>query len=188
MLPANSLFPIISSAMHAANALLEWLMTYAIHSTLLIGGLLLFTATTVGRRVVAGHGSWLWRFALVGAFVTATLQSIRAESPLAGTLRLDGHTPARTIVSMEVRGNVVAHNGPVLPGDLLWTSNAGQRRVVSSSIQVRPIWPLVMLGTWLVIAGLLTAWFLVARTRFLRFIGPRRAANHTLAGNALRYL
>ena len=45
MLPASALVPIIGSIVHAANALLEWLLTYAIHSTILIGGLLLLTAT-----------------------------------------------------------------------------------------------------------------------------------------------
>jgi beta-lactamase regulating signal transducer with metallopeptidase domain len=137
---------------------------------------------------VAGHGSWLWRFALLGAVVTASLQSIRAEAPLTGTLRFDGQTPTRTVVRVEVRDNVVAHNALATPGALLWTSGDGQRRVVSSSISVRPLWPLVVLGAWLTIAALLTTWFLVARARFLRVIGPRRPADHTLAGNALRFL
>lgn len=184
MLPVSSLVPILGSVVHGANALLEWLLTYAIHSTLLIGGLLLITSTAAGRRLVAGHGSWLWRFALVGAVITASLQSIRADSPLTGTLRLDGQTAARTVVRMEVSESVT-HDTPRMAR---WASNDGQHRVVTSSIQVRPIWPLVMLGTWLVLAALLTTWFLIVRARFLRFIGPRRPANHTLAGNALRYL
>jgi hypothetical protein len=29
---------LVGAAVHAANVLLEWLMTYAIHSTILIGG------------------------------------------------------------------------------------------------------------------------------------------------------
>lgn len=187
-MPVNSMVPFIASAVHGANALLEWLLTYAIHSTLLIGGLLLLTSSAAGRRIVAGHGSWLWRFALVGALVTASLQSIREASPLAGTLRLDGDTPARTVVRMEVKEDItVSHGAPAMPG-LRWMSSNGQHRIVSSSFQVRPIWPLVVLGAWLAIAALLTAWFLVARSRFLRFIGPRRSAEHTLAGNALRFL
>ena len=164
MLPVSSLVPIIGSVVHGANALLEWLLTYAIHSTLLIGGLLLLTATAAGRRLVDGHGSWLWRFALVGAVVTASLQSIRAESPLAGTLRLDRDTPARTVVRMEVKEDVtVSSIAPASPRALRWSSSDRQHRIVSSSIQVRPIWPLVVLGAWLVIAALLTTWFLVAR-------------------------
>ena len=187
-MPANSMVPSIVSVVHGANALLEWLMTYAIHSTLLIGGLLLLTSTAAGRRLVAGHGSWLWRFALVGAVVTSSLQSIRAESPLAGTLRLDGDTPARTVVRMEVKEDVAVFHGAQPMPAMRWKSSNGQHRVVSSSIHVRPLWPLIVLGSWLVVAALLTTWFLVARSRFQRFIGPRRSAEHTLAANALRYL
>src|SRR5688572_11150660 len=186
---ANSIVPIIVSIVHGANALLEWLLTYAIHSTLLIGGLLLLTATAAGRRLVDGHGSWLWRFALVGAVVTASLQSIRAQSPLTGTLRLDRDTPARTVVRMEVKEDVtVSSLASAAPRALRWSSGERQHRIVSSSIQVRPVWPLVVLGTWLVLAALLATWLLVARARFLRFIGPRRPGDHTLAGNALRFL
>src|SRR5262245_57345122 len=97
MLPVRVIGPLIGSAVHVVNALLEWLLTYAIHSTLLIGALLLITSTTTGRRLVAGHGSWLWRFALVGAVITASLQSLRSAAPLAGTLRLDGNTLQRTM-------------------------------------------------------------------------------------------
>src|SRR5574338_1642740 len=98
----SSLLHFIASLTQGANALLQWLVTYAIHSTLLIGGVLLMTATSRGRRLVAGHGTWLWRFALVGALVTASLQSMRTAAPLAGTLRLDGDAPARTMVRLEV--------------------------------------------------------------------------------------
>ena len=65
MLPVNTLMPIVSGALHTLDVVFEWLLTYSIHSTLLIGGLLLLTSTSVGRRIVAGHGTWLWRFALV---------------------------------------------------------------------------------------------------------------------------
>src|SRR5688572_4611057 len=141
MLPVSTLVPIISATVHAANALLEWLLTYAIHSTLLIGGLLLITSTAAGRRLVAGHGSWLWRFALVGAVITASLQSIRAESPLAGTLRIDGDTPARAIVRVEVKEDIAISTSPAMPHVTRWSDGA-QHRIVSSSVQVNPIWPL----------------------------------------------
>ena len=98
----SSFMPLIGSAVHIVNALLEWLMTYAIHSTILIGSLLLLTSTAAGRRLVAGHGSALWRFALVGALVTSSLQAVRSSAPVTGTLRLDGDTPARTMVRVEV--------------------------------------------------------------------------------------
>src|SRR5688500_12680596 len=106
---ASPMIPIIGSAVHAANTLLEWLMTYAIHSTILIGGLLLLTSTAWGRQVVTRHGSWVWRFALVGALVTASLQSLRSAAPLTGTLRVDGDTPARTMVRVEVNREMLTN-------------------------------------------------------------------------------
>jgi bla regulator protein blaR1 len=182
MAPISSFAVLIGSAVHAVNLLLEWLLTYAIHSTLLIGGLFLVTSTTIGRRLVAGHGSWLWRFALVGAVITASLQSIRTSAPLAGTWRLDGDTPQRTMVRIAVH-----QDGPTVNTTPTWISLTGARHV-TSSIQVRPLWPLYLLGAWFTIAAALVMWFLIARSRFLRFIGPRRPADHTLAGNALRHL
>ena len=184
MLPVNTLLPIVSGVLHTLDFVFAWLLTYSIHSTLLIGGLLLLTSTSVGRRIVAGHGTWLWRFALVGGLATASLQSLRAAAPLGGTLRLDGNTPQRTMIRLDVQETgSVAENGAVR-----WTSSDGTHRVVTSDIKVTPVWPLLLFGAWFVIAGALLGWFLVIRERFLRSIGPRRSADHTLAGNALRYL
>lgn len=179
---ASSLVPLIGSAVHIVNAALEWLMTYAIHSTILIGSLLLLTSTAAGRRLVAGHGSVLWRFALVGALVTSSLQAVRSAAPVSGTLRLDGDTPARTMVRVEVSREALSPT--------FGTARAGlpERRSINSSIDVSPTWPLILFGAWLVLASTMTAWFFVSRNRFLRAIGPRRDASYTLAGNALRYL
>jgi beta-lactamase regulating signal transducer with metallopeptidase domain len=176
----DPLYSLFGRLAHSANVLLEWLITYAIHSSLLIGGLLLLTATVWGRRFVAGNGTWLWRFALFGAVLTSSLQSIRSTAPLTGTLRLDRDTTPRTIVRLEVnRAHAALVSG--YPA-----SNV--EAVVHSSIKVTPVWPLIVLGGWLTMAGTMLTWFLVARARFLRSIGPRLSADHTLAGNALRYL
>ena len=182
-MPFN-LLPLIGSLVRFANVAFEWLLTYAIHSTLLIGGLLLLTSIPAGRRLVAGHGSWLWRFALVGAIATASVQSIRSASPLTGTLRLDGDTPVATTMRLDMHEEITstAADGPQ------WTTPGGTHRVVRSSISIRPLWPLLLLGGWFIVAAGLVTWFLVARSRFLRFIGPRESAEHTVAGNSLRYL
>ena len=188
---ASEMVRVALAGVKFANVLFEWLMTYAIHSTILIGGLLLITAIPPGRRWLAGHGSWLWRFALVGAFVTASLQSLRSSSPLTGTVRLDKDTPARTTVSMEVtqeRAPTATRSLPSIGNSFDWRSINGAQHVVKSNIEVTPGWPLIALAAWLTIATALLAWFLVARARFLRSIGPRRSADHTLAGNALRHL
>jgi hypothetical protein len=189
MPPVSEVLRLIGSGVHAANLLLEWLMTYAIHSTILIGGLLLLTSTALGRRLLAGHGSWIWRFALVGALITASLQSLRSATPLAGTLRFDGNTPARTLVRVEVRREDATLRNPASQSALMtWKPSDGRRTIVNSSIDVRPSWPLLMLGAWFVVAAGLVSRFFIVRARFLRAIGPRSDAGHTLAGNALRHL
>jgi hypothetical protein len=185
----SEFLPLLGHAVHYANALFEWLLTYAIHSTLLIVGLLLLTSTTIGRRLVAGHGTWLWRFALVGGLATASLQSLRSTAPLAGTLRLDGDSPARTVVRVDVRretGTVVGRGPTWAPGRAQRTQVS--RSQVSRSIDVSPTWPFVLLGAWFVTAATIVSWLFIARARFLRAIGPRRMASHTLAANALRHL
>jgi beta-lactamase regulating signal transducer with metallopeptidase domain len=184
MLPGSiGLLPLIGSAVHAVNVVLAWLMTYAIHSTILIGSLLLLTSTDRGRRLVAGHASWLWRFALVGALITSSLQSWRSVSPMAGTLRVDGDTPARTTVRVEIRReNVVA------PASGTVRTRASHSKSVASSIDVSPTWPIILFGAWALLAAVLLARFLVARTRFMRTMGQRTSATHTLAGNSLRHL
>jgi beta-lactamase regulating signal transducer with metallopeptidase domain len=186
---ASELVRIVAFGVRTVNVLLEWLMTYAIHSTILIGGLLLLTATPFGKRLLAGHGSWIWRFALVGAFLTASLQSLRTASPLTGTVRVDGDTPSRTMVRMEVNQQVgTIALTPAAASRFNWFSRDGSRHVITSAIEVSPGWPLVALATWLAAAMALLGLFLRARARFLRSIGPRRSGNHTLAGNALRHL
>lgn len=197
-MPNADSLALLGSVVHFANVLLEWLMTYAIHSTILIGGLLVLTFTTAGRKLVAGHGSWIWRFALVGAVITSSLQSLRSAAPLTGTLRLDGDTPARTMVRVEAR-----HTDNF--AGLEWrttrtTRNVEKRQIpsfarpelrgtaVTSTVEITPVWPLVVLGAWFAIASAMVCWFLIARARFLSSIGPRRNATYSLAGNALRHL
>ena len=143
---AGDLVRMAALGVRFANALLEWLLTYAIHSTILIGGLLLLTAIPSVRSLLNGHGSWLWRFALVGGLVTASLQSLRTASPLTGTFRLDGDTPSRTLVRLEVtQADAPAPTGSAAVGKLDWRSTDGAQRVIKSDIEVTPGWPLVAL-------------------------------------------
>ncbi|MEW6746204.1 MAG: M56 family metallopeptidase [Planctomycetota bacterium] len=63
-----------------------WLATYALHSTLLIGGVWL--ATKVLRAGRESLRDVLWKVALVGGLATATLQVFIGVPPLLGTLAL----------------------------------------------------------------------------------------------------
>src|SRR5687768_1928806 len=64
-----------------APAVAGWLLTYAIHSTILLG----LAAVLAGRwREQHAWLDWLWKVALVGAVVTTTAQSALQVQPLGG--------------------------------------------------------------------------------------------------------
>ncbi len=65
--------------------LLSWLLTYAVHSTLLLGGVALAT-----RYLVQAHAvrDTLWKTALLGGLVTSSLQVGLGVEPLGGALSL----------------------------------------------------------------------------------------------------
>ena len=89
---------------------------------------------------------------------------------------------------MEVKQDVSVSNDEPRRAALDIDRRHASRRA-RPSVQVRPIWPLRRARRMARDRRRRSlTWFLVARSRFLRFIGPRRSAEHTLAGNALRYL
>lgn len=69
------------------TTLLAWLLTYLVHSTVLLGGALLLRIALRERRLGLQEG--VLRAALLGAFVTATLQVGFGVRPLGGALRID---------------------------------------------------------------------------------------------------
>ena len=73
------------------DTLAAWLATYALHSTLLLGGVWLL----LRLRRVPGHlaRQSLWRTALVGSLITATLQSVAGVPTLGGEWTLPATTP-----------------------------------------------------------------------------------------------
>src|SRR5215208_6204080 len=74
-----------------------WLATYALHSTLLVG-LAWLASRRLARRSVRLEEA-VWRTALLGALVTATLQVATGWEPLAGSLHLRA-APAATVATV----------------------------------------------------------------------------------------
>jgi len=96
---------------------LEWILTYAIHSTALIAVVWLVT-TLAERKMSRRTMDVLWKTALVGGVLTATLQHGLGVHPLAGSIALPGTadttttavaTPANDIGTV---GHVVVTQGP----------------------------------------------------------------------------
>jgi beta-lactamase regulating signal transducer with metallopeptidase domain len=168
-----------------------WLLTYLLHSTMLLGGAWLLTATGVVRSPVAKDT--LWKVCLVGGLLTASVQSAfqdglygrhfwlpGAEQPaqLATLVRAQPSTTvasesspvrSRSSVSSAARRAVVVRASAASSG-FATTSNP-QPANVSSGL---PTWPVTLLAVWLLGAGILVARLAVRRLRFCRRLEGRR--------------
>jgi beta-lactamase regulating signal transducer with metallopeptidase domain len=188
----NAPFWWLYGGLRLAGGLADWLLTYAIHSTLLIGGTWLFLSTPAGRRLAPASAAWLWRFALVGAVISSLLQSLRSPEPLAGTVRVPGApevAAVRVAVQRVTPGSTEQAELPAAfagPRILSWRSSNAAGDVVTGMLNVGPRWPFALLGLWLAgaVVGLLL--FVRALRRFTRLLGNRRRGERTLAGGALR--
>jgi beta-lactamase regulating signal transducer with metallopeptidase domain len=78
-----------------AAAVLGWLLTYAVHSTILLLAVW-FAATR--RGVSDGTRDVLWKLGLVGGVLTATAQSTLGRDPLGGRWRISALSPGVTPV------------------------------------------------------------------------------------------
>ncbi len=81
--------------MNVLDATAAWLLTYARHSTLLLGAAWLFLRLggTTARRLGPGGNDLLWKTALVGGLVTASVQTALGVRP-AGSFALAAPPPA----------------------------------------------------------------------------------------------
>ncbi|HSS78332.1 MAG TPA: M56 family metallopeptidase [Thermoanaerobaculia bacterium] len=85
-----------------AQAALAWLLTYLLHSTLLLG-LAWLASKPLARWSVAAEET-MWRLALVGALLTASLQLAAGWEPAAGRWRLAEASPAASATMERTAG------------------------------------------------------------------------------------
>ena len=142
-----------------------WLLTYAVHSTVLLALAWLVAGRIKSHRVREA----LWKTALFGGFLTATGQSFLRVSPLGGRMTVSASDPRATPEG----------NGPGL------ASGAIAQLPESESAAIDPAAPasrggslpepgtLLMVG-WAAGAALLLGRYLVRRARFIRRIAGRR--------------
>lgn len=142
----------------ALSALVGWLLTYAIHSTLLLGGAwLVARARFVGER----GADLLWKMALVGGLATATAQSVADVGPSLGIPSAAAPVRMRRVELTEIR-----------PG-----GGAPVVRRWSGPVQVGPRAPAGVL------AALLTAaWALAAAVRLGMLARAHLRLRRCLAG------
>lgn len=162
---------------HAA----AWLATYALHSTLLLGLAWLAARRLAGRAIHLEEA--IWRAALLGALLTATLQVAGGWTPLAGSLRLpmpqvgqaapatpavQHLAPAAVPVDLAPVRRIAHGQGAVVSATRAVVDEAPvaplARRAVVPSAAPRPAgsrwparWPAIAAGLWAALAALLLA-------------------------------
>lgn len=168
-----------------------WLLTYLLHSTLLLG--LAWGLTRRASRSAAVR-DLIWKSALVGGLVTATIQAGLAYEPLGGALTLPhaAAAPARPVVrqagkplpdwSGQLLGGATATAAPATtssPADAkllsIAPSTGAVEEPVSAAADGTPRWLLGGLVLWATVALALALLYLVQRHRAMRRIGRRTA-------------
>ncbi len=169
----------------------SWLLTYLLHSTLLLG-----TAWIITHRGVRSPAlrDLIWKTALLGGLVTASVQVGSGWTPLAGAMALAQPQTSTSARSGEEWSGIIREPLPVvrpraqrsaggsrgLEGDIApaapETVESAASEPVATEALARPSLPLlvVLLAAWGVIAGAMVIRYLVQRAVVLRRIGPRR--------------
>jgi beta-lactamase regulating signal transducer with metallopeptidase domain len=167
-----------------------WLLTYLVHSTILLGGAWLLSATRIVRSPVAKDT--LWKVCLVGGILTATVSSAFPYQPYSAHYLLPGVAPSALAARAQHRdppavsaggsaifASVASHS----PSDVRVARRAGAAapQPLSSpepgSQTSGPSlwsWPYVALGLWLLGAALFLVRVLRCRLRLARQLGDRR--------------
>jgi HEAT repeat protein/beta-lactamase regulating signal transducer with metallopeptidase domain len=152
------------------NSLFTWLLTYAIHSTLLLG---LAWVVTRRFRLEPAASDLVWKVALLAGLVTGTIQS-----------RLELRTPT----SMTLPAAALPHVAPApvsppsVPTPETGTPDVGEVRGSASGTSRAPSLPLVVVLLWGAIA-LASSLYYVARQLILvgRLADRRAVPNGPLA-------
>lgn len=166
----------MSTANQLGPAAASWLLTYALHSTLLVGGVALVTRVAVPSYTVRDI---LWKTALLGGIVTATLQVGFGLAPVTGSLGLAAHaeqarpalepstfvphTPERTLQPKPELTEAAVAPPTADPAAPLSTPPSAPAMT----------WSATLLLVWVSGATLLLLYFLLVRIRLVFRLGRR---------------
>ena len=172
--------------MRAIELAVAWLGTYALHSTLLLS-----LAWALTRWAVRSHGAReaIWKAALVGGLLTASVQLAVGFEPVFGRLSIAGERPAMATAAAARSDEAVKEAiAPASDGDAvregrkeraqapgLRSSAEGSKNAApatpASTIRSRVLTAIV--GLWGLAALLFAVRFIVAHALFLLRVGPR---------------
>lgn len=173
---ARFLLPVAAMLGRGAELLGAWLLTYAVHSTVLIAAAWLLLSRAHFRWSPAARHA-MWSGALVAGFVTATLQLAFPWTPIGGALQLPGVRRALAAVQ-------VLQHGVATPGTGVGGVHEASTRLVVVGISATSL----VVAAWGVVVLALVARLLLAHRRLGRALAGRRAADGSLAAGALRYV
>lgn len=163
------------------QGLAAWLLTYALHSTLLLGAAWLVLRH---RRVSPAAADVLWKVAMVGGLVTATAQATLAHQPV-GSFSL-GEAPVTAVEGASLRtadgadihlrlgeesGTGSEAERPAIEGE-----DAGQEPAPGArpTLTTLPSVPTLLSIAWLVAAILLVGGYAARRLVLVGRLGDRR--------------
>ena len=164
-----------------------WLLTYAVHSTVLIGVVWLL----VRRGLIRSHHlqDTFWKAALVGGILTATAQTALGIRPQ-GSLAIRAATPELAAPGIPAANAAErAAPTPADPGPAAKALAAPEGPVVlrqrpaavsgPEAVAVTPAIPAgdAMLYVWLILGGVCLLQLMIARVRLSMRIGPREPLN-----------
>ena len=141
-----------------AADVLAWLLTYALHSTLVLGGVWLLRARGPVRSLLLRD--LFWKAALVGGLLTATAQTALRQGSWGEALALPAARPAV----------LVPHSGLPMPMPM-----SGERSPAMGAATTGPAFPIasmVLLG-WAGVAALALLGLAAAHLRLARRLGRR---------------
>ena len=166
---------------------LAWLLTYLVHSTMLLGGAWVLSATRIVRSPAVRDT--LWKVCLVGGILTATVYSLFPYQPYSLHVLLPGVTqpaPAAAFARAEPPVTWAASARPVAAGSGAAVAPIVRRAPAAGPEWSRtaspipnpqsptPSWPRLLLGLWLVGALAFVVRLLVLRLRLRRSLSRRR--------------
>lgn len=156
---------------------LAWLLTYAIHSSALLG-----IAWLLARwgRLSIGTMDFLWKLALVGGLLTTPMQMALHVNP-SGSFVL--HAPSRTTLgaisaesehkNAQRREHSVAEAHAPVPTGIATPAVAGMSASSPASSQAPSASPLASFSSRTIVSALVGMWALVATTLVLMYVGRR---------------
>jgi beta-lactamase regulating signal transducer with metallopeptidase domain len=151
-----------------------WLLTYLVHSTLLIGVAWLLTPQLKSHRVREA----VWKTALFGGFLTATGQTLWPVSPLAGRMTVQAPAapaPAPSYLLTENQKTANAGNAEFAEtADNTESSASSDSSAKSASAFAGVGLERLLVGSWGIGAVFLLGLYLARRIRFARRIRARR--------------